>query len=118
MNYRVYNYELDKSDINLNEGANLSNLQKAKVEQFFRITTRIILNVQGDIGINKIGNIMRYDQELKSFFDSENENLCLIKGFENRRYTLNLLFKCFLSSKKENLIFVFQRKINQWVRLR
>jgi hypothetical protein len=93
-NFTIHEFKLNQSEFTIFSKKEFfcSEAEKAFMSNFYNSLTKMILEIQKKgLGINKIGNAIRYSSNFQELFKNGLDKFEVRKGFENRRYVEGLL---------------------------
>lgn len=117
--FLIHDIRLGKSDFSV-ETRNKDSFsidESSFMSSFFHILTSIILEIQKKgLGINKIGNVIRYDKKFQDLFSTEIGEAEVKKAFENRRYTDGLVLSILeraITENQETYLLILQKEFRK-----
>lgn len=116
MKYNLYQLSVEDSNIKFIKVEGIkSQVDKLLGEIEGQITEEFLKKQEGKIGIDSLGNELRYNKTLKSIFGKKLEkNITLIKLTENRRSFLRVFIDSVLDNKdNEVFFFIFEDMFGQ-----
>ena len=99
--FKIHNFNISTSGEIKKQIISDSNVNNW-MESFFKRLIEIIESNQGEVGINKIGNAIRYDEKMQELFTNKINGVEVTKFFDNRNKAGGVVFNAMKQSMSNN----------------